>query len=442
MRKLNVLKSTFDEINQNNINYPISNALALYECGLVCEEPRFMGKSKILAASAEEVLTPQNLLFGEGIPRFQKSPRGCDPVDIGYNVEETLPSLALYATMSGDITALKTAERGLVAQLTFMLENGAWDNSFGTRNFKWTYWGSRTSDGCALGYLLLADQHPEFALAAEKNLQLLRDCTQDGLLAGGPHGQMAGQPCCVHHTFTHAKMLAGILDRKLYRNVEPDVMLPRQQAGGIHHYPEIDSWVVNLQSMTATVTAYDWEYLPGGHVSGGTLSLLHHHQAGTLLCAGVGQYIRKEANNMQIPVGVRHECLALRIETQIGDMLYSSIYEDCAQMYAEGNSITARGCLKNISHEAFSEKELAYKIRYEWKEDRLAVRAEFADGMLICPIISRGFRRFGWIWVQVKESWNLRFLSDRQHKAAIVCEIVGISWFPFSYLDFSQWLFF
>lgn len=118
MRKLNVLKSTFDEINQNNINYPISNALALYECGLVCEEPRFIGKSKILAALAEEILTPQNLLFGEGIPRFQKSPRGCDPVDIGYNVEETLPSLALYATMSGDITVyIYVGKWGLGQQL-------------------------------------------------------------------------------------------------------------------------------------------------------------------------------------------------------------------------------------------------------------------------------------------------------------------------------------
>jgi hypothetical protein len=27
--------------------------------------------------------------------------------------------------------------------LEFMLHDGAWDNSWGTRNFKWTYWGNR-----------------------------------------------------------------------------------------------------------------------------------------------------------------------------------------------------------------------------------------------------------------------------------------------------------
>ena len=37
------------------------------------------------------------------------------------------------------------------------LPDGAWDNSFGTRNYKWSYRGSRTSDGCAAGYGLADD---------------------------------------------------------------------------------------------------------------------------------------------------------------------------------------------------------------------------------------------------------------------------------------------
>ena len=39
----------------------------------------------------------------------------------------------------------------LRAHLEFMLPDGAWDNSWGTRNYKWTYWGSRTSDGTVPG---------------------------------------------------------------------------------------------------------------------------------------------------------------------------------------------------------------------------------------------------------------------------------------------------
>lgn len=380
---------TFDEINDNNINYPVSNALALYECGLVFGEPRFQEKARRLAALSGQVLTENHLLFGEGVPRFQKSARGCRPVDIGYNVEETLPSLALYGVLSGDETAVDTAEKGLLAQLDFMEEDGGWDNSFGTRNFKWTYWGSRTSDGCALGYLLLADRHPQFALAAKKNLELLRACTCDGLLAGGPHNQAAGQPVCVHHTFTHAKVLAGILDRGLCRAVEDGTVLPRQKARGIRHYSEIATWLVNQGSMTATVTAYDWDYLPGGHVSGGTLSFLHQEEAGTILCAGMGQYTLKEPGNMQIPTGVRHECLALRIEAWDGDELYSSMFENQARVEVEENRIRVQGCLKNIQHEEPSDQEIPYSFVYEWKEDRLLIRAECSEGILVCPVISK-----------------------------------------------------
>ena len=36
----------------------------------------------------------------------------------------------------------------LRTHMEFMLPDGAWDNSWGTRNYKWSWWGSRTSDGC------------------------------------------------------------------------------------------------------------------------------------------------------------------------------------------------------------------------------------------------------------------------------------------------------
>ena len=67
-----------------------------------------------------------------------------------------------------------------------MLPDGAWDNSWGTRNNKWSYWGSRTSDGCQPGYGLLAKKSPEFAEAVRRNTRLLKACTHDGLLHGGP----------------------------------------------------------------------------------------------------------------------------------------------------------------------------------------------------------------------------------------------------------------
>lgn len=390
---------SFEALNDNNINYPISNALALYECGLVLKEDRYKKRAEELAALAQSAITQNGLLFGEGVPRFQKSPKGCYPVDIGYNIEETLPSLALYGYLSGNKKAVSLAEKGLSAHLSFLLENGAWDNSFGTRNYKWTYWGSRTSDGCALGYLLLADNHPEFAEAAKRNLRLLSQCTEDGLLYGGPHYRAAGQEACVHHTFTHAKVVAGILDRSFCEKEDKKtrVSLPREKEYGIRYYPELESWTVNQKTATATVTAYDWEYLPGGHVSGGTLSLYHHKQGGTLLCAGMGDYTRKEPNNMQSAHHVRQECLALRIDAAADGVLYSSIYEDSAEVRTEVQTdeknqaqvVRVSGNLKDIRHHSGLGRLMPYRFTYRFRENRLEILAEFEEGILICPLISR-----------------------------------------------------
>lgn len=381
----------FDELKDNNINYPISNALALYECWLVLHEERYKRKAEELAEPSGLPFTEHDLLYGEGVPREKRSPRGCRPIDIGYNVEETLPSLALYGHLSGDRRALEAAERGLAAHLLFLLENGAWDNSFGTRNYKWSYWGSRTSDGCALGYLLLADDNPDFVLAAVRNLNLLKECTVDGLLAGGPHYRLAGQSPCVHHTFTHAKVLAGILDRNLVRKGVDDRAerrLPRQRTEGIRYYPETESWTATKGSMTATVTACDWEYLPGGHVGGGTLSLLHHERLGTLLCAGMSRYTLKEPNNMQVPCRVRQECLAVRIEAEKDGIVYSSLYDDDVRVSVEGGLVTASGKLRDEKRRTLSGREQSYCFTYQVSGEELRIRAEFDDGTLICPLVS------------------------------------------------------
>lgn len=78
-------------------------------------------------------------------------------MDIGYNVEESLPALLQYALLEQDEEIRVLAVKAMRVHLEFMLLDGAWDNSFGTRNYKWSYWGSRTSDGCAAGYGLADD---------------------------------------------------------------------------------------------------------------------------------------------------------------------------------------------------------------------------------------------------------------------------------------------
>ena len=381
----------FHSLLDNNINYPISNGLALFLCGRVLGEEAWIEKAEELVEMAGDMLTENGLIYGEGVPRERRSRRGCRPVDIGYNVEETLPNLAMYGKLKKDQKICRLAKKSLKAHLEFMMEDGGWDNSFGTRNYKWSYWGSRTCDGCGLGYLLFADEERTFRTAARQNIQLLRECTVKGLLMGGPHYEAAGQAPCVHHTFTHAKVLAGILDAGLegYLDADPEGDQAAGPEEGIRYFPEISCCKVRLGPLYETVSASDWEYLPGGHAQGGTLSMVFHRQAGPLMCSGICRYTLKEPANMQIPYQVRHECLALRIEREEAGEIYSSVYEDCPQVEAENNRIRAKGRLKNIRHEALPGGEGGYEFEYVFEEHRIRIKAVFTRGKLICPVISR-----------------------------------------------------
>ena len=78
--------------------------------------------------------------------------------------------------------------------LNFMLPDGGWIIGFGSRSYKWSWWGSRTSDGCLAGFAALSRHDPVFAAAVQKNLELLKQCTHDGLLYGGPMYRTAGNP--------------------------------------------------------------------------------------------------------------------------------------------------------------------------------------------------------------------------------------------------------
>ena len=51
-------------------------------------------------------------------------------VDIGYNVEETLPNVLRYAQLIDDEPDRHDAS--ILAHLWFFLEDGGWDNSFRT----------------------------------------------------------------------------------------------------------------------------------------------------------------------------------------------------------------------------------------------------------------------------------------------------------------------
>jgi len=322
----------------SNVNYPMTATYAMVLLGELFDDARYTARGKELAQDARAWFTEQNqLIFGEGRPHHFVSPKGCKSVDLGYNVEESLPALALYSHMTNDEEMREIVESSLKSHLEFMLPDGAWDNSWGTRNFKWTYWGSRTSDGCQPAYELMADRNPAFAKAAYLNTRLLEACTHDGLLYGGPHYVSHGVKPCVHHTFCHSKALATLLDSGVKRSTGVLIAkLPREKEYGIREFPEIQTWLVSKGPWRATVTDYDWIYKHTVmHGSGGAISMLWHERVGPVLSASLTEYSMQEPGNMQPVTDKFSMALTPRLEIVCGEKRFNHLYDLDARVEKE-----------------------------------------------------------------------------------------------------------
>jgi len=361
----------YDNVNidYGNINYPLSASYALSLLGTLEDQPRFSVKGKRLAHQALNFFSRNDhFIFGEGTPYYQPSKKGCFSVDLGYNVEETLPSLALYGLLNQDEELLQQVTLSLQTHLEFMLPDGGWDNSWGTRNYKWTWWGSRTSDGCQPAYALLAHRDPRFNRAALKNTELLQNNTIDGLLYGGPHYASHHVLPSVHHTFCHIKALTTILDYNrhtptsatqstttTHTTPSPTTpagaaatpsqspaattpsLLPRENPYGLRFFPDIQTWLISTGSFKATVTGYDREYkaMHNGHATGGALTLLWHELTGPLLVASMNAYQLVEAGNMQADKDPLSMPLTPRVELTTDGVTYMNISCLDAEITAE-----------------------------------------------------------------------------------------------------------
>lgn len=387
----------FMQISTGNINYPISGAAALAIADQVLGEPRYGKRARELAHASLAYISPDNkLLFGEGKPQDGVTAGGCRAVDLGYNVEESLPNFALYAKLTNDPEVLGPLVETMRAHLEFLLPDGAWDNSWGTRNFKWSYWGTRTGDGCQGAYALLADQDPRFAAAAVRNAQLLDRFTRDGILAGGLHYPQQGELPCIHHTFCHARGLATVLDNaaSLAPSAAP---LPRDVASGVREFSEIRTWLVGVGPWRATVTAYDWVYdaeaLPAGHASGGALSMLWHSALGPVMLGSVTEYGLMEPGNMQPPRDGPLLPLTPRVELETGGVTYRSINDLTAQVRHRsgpgGIEFEIRGEMKDRQQKAPADP-IPFRLEYELGDERVVIRAWSSAGRrarLVLPFI-------------------------------------------------------
>ena len=416
------------DIDFGFINYPISNAYALTLLGQLLDNAQYRQRGKDLANEAMRWFTPKDgLLYGEGRgnPAFpqNRSARGCYPVDLAYNVEESLPMLVMYARFSGDKRAEERLIEALRTHLEFMLPDGSWDDSWGLRSYKWTWWGSRTTDGCQPAYVLLADRDPTFLEAARRNVELLAKCTHNGVLHAGVDLHHRGLPPSLHHTFCHAKALATTLDMGIPSLGQHSDKIPRETYYGIKNYEDIATVTVSRDPWYATFTAYDFPYKEwvGTHPSGGAMSNLWHRTAGPLVAASMTDYRQVEFSDMQRESGSGFGCLTPRVELtvpkrkgrprSIGSLSPDAIeyrYMDILDVRGSITSTTAvdltqiESTARLVDSGQRPPTEAATKslIRYRFHQNRLDIHVNVVDrppsGELrfILPLISRSTSRW------------------------------------------------
>lgn len=380
-----------------NVNYSASATYALYAIGKEFDRQDFMDKAHEIASDMRAFFTENDcFLFGEGPDIRNKTRNGCLPVDLLYNVEESLPNMVYYARMCGDSTLLELLDKSMRTHLEFMLPDGAWDNSWGTRNFKWMYWGGRTSDGFMGGYAMLAGKNPAYAEAIHRNVMLLRQATHNGLLAG-MHYPDFGVETCIHHTFGHAKALTSFLNQ--LRQMSTSVSLPRDIAYGIKYFKDIHTWLLAEGDWRATITGFDAEYkTKGTHPMGGALSLLWHKKTGPLFAATMNKYELIEAPNMQADLQKYSMAGTPRIEGIKDNIMYSNLDDlDAVISYTQQENdhvFLVRTHLVNSEQQPFMEKNSAVTLEYRLSADELVIRGIVPETMqdkeirLLLPFIA------------------------------------------------------
>jgi hypothetical protein len=389
-------------IYTGNINYPATCSYALSLIGEFLNVQKYKDKGRQLGNECKAFFTPKDkLLFGEGNPQDMISPKGCRFVDLGYNVEESLPSLVMYAKLVKDEELLDLLTESLKAHAEFMLPDGAWDNSWGSRSFKWSYWGGTTSDGSQHAYALLADREPEFYQVALQNAKLQKQCTHDNLIYGGLHTKLHGHLPCNHPSFCHVKAMATVLHHAdIIKSFElPNkIELPRSKEYGVKYFSEIQTWLVSKNGWKGTITGYDMDYAnnAGGHPTGGALCMLWHEITGPLFTASMNRYQLIEAANMQMQTDEIDMPLTPHLELDIEGVKYMNIYDKKAtiEYIEDGDNLifNTKSRLINEKQEDVATGTINCLIKYLFKKDEFIITishdSENENVKFSVPIIS------------------------------------------------------
>ena len=275
-------------------NYYCGTSALLAMAWKLTGDKKYYEKSKYWLGVALSRFDENGLLYGEGYPMELKD--GSHALDMGYDLEESLPLLLRYSSLTGEYSQFFRDK--FLNHLEFLLPDGAIDDSFGIRHNKWTYWGSRTSDGIIEGLALLLD-NPMCTDACARALTLYENCTHEGLLTM-PMAYVTGEPTCLHHTFTHAKALAALVCAENCPDTVAKTTLPCEKKYGIKTYQNGHLVLVSHGSFRATFSSIDTSlYSKTVANGGGSMNLLYHDKYGILCAATSPEYVPTEPLNQQ-----------------------------------------------------------------------------------------------------------------------------------------------
>lgn len=346
-----------------HVNYLATTAAALAAVSLRSADPRHARRARELARLICSTLINQDgLIAGEG-HREQARLYGVDP---GYNLDMTLWGLALYARLLGDSAVEEAAARSLAAHLPFLYPDGLLDNSWGTRSYKWTTYGSLTAHGVQASLALLAHRDARFQTGLERTLTYLAGMVRGGLVGYGPRFWGRRQAPCIYPTFTRAAALALVL---VYgRAAGPGAPLPCD-APFARGYPSVGVAVVRTGELMATLSAYGYT-APGARArskymarsSGGGIHALWFTGLGLVQAAGPARYQRWE--EMHLPAAEALLPLGPRVDQVEGSRRYSSLHEfdGSLQLHHEHGApcVTSCGVVRDLHG-------CAGGVGYEWR---------------------------------------------------------------------------
>ena len=114
---------------RNNVNYTPTGAVALVMASKAVPSPKasWLTKAASLMDTTLQSINTDNFITGEG-----------SGVDLGYNIAQSIGYIAMYGLILPSTTHVDRAASLLKTHDYFMYPNGAIDNSWGTRTYKWT----------------------------------------------------------------------------------------------------------------------------------------------------------------------------------------------------------------------------------------------------------------------------------------------------------------